>query len=128
MEEAYRRYPRGATGAGTAAWTGWVAFFLGVWVFLSPLFTAREGFYFWDNLVLGAVAAVVSIPAAGPRPFQGWVGGLSGVWLFMTAWIPPLLAQPGKYWNGFIVGILLMIAGGSGLGRRGPLAQPPPIP
>lgn len=100
----------------TKMWEGWTIGILGAWLALAAFlpFTPRGNT--WDDLIVGAVAAIVGFMIVKQKPWQGRTAGIAGVWLLIAAFIPQLVTHNANLWNGLIVGLVLMIAGFGALG------------
>ena len=98
-------------------WQGWVNGILGVWLVVAAFISLGTQGDFWNDIVVGIVAAVVGFLMVKAKPWQGWLTGLVGLWLIAAAFIPGLTGQTGNFWNDLAVGVLLMIGGFSAVGH-----------
>ena len=99
-------------------WQAWVNGILGLWIFIAAFLYMGKTGNFWNDLLVGIVAAVVGFLMVKDKPWQGWLTGLLGIWLIIAAFIPSLIVGSGNLWNDLIVGVLMMIGGFGALGGK----------
>lgn len=97
-------------------WQAWTNGLLGTYLFIVAFIGFGTTGNMWNDLIVGVVAAVVSLTILKEKPWQGWLGLLVGIYLIIAAFIPSLLTFSGNEWNLIITGILLAVAGYGALG------------
>lgn len=98
----------------------WILGILGFWLILAAFLTLGSTGHLWNDVIVGAVIALVSL-TVGERGGWSWLAGLAGVWLIVAGFIPALVAGTGLIWNNLIVGVLVAVAG-LALGSQGETA------
>lgn len=101
---------------------GWINGILGLWMIVTPFLAFSGVGYFWNDLIIGIVVAVIGLSFVRPRPWQAWVSILAGLWLAVVAFVPAI-ALGGLFWNNILSGIVIAVAGFSAMS-----AGPQPIP
>ena len=100
-------------------WQAWVNGILGIWLIIAAFLNFSTTGNLWDNLIVGAIVAIVGFLMIGKKAWQGWTAVIFGIWLVIAAFIPSLQAHTGNLWNDLIVGIIIAIAGFGALGKNG---------
>jgi hypothetical protein len=95
----------------TTMWQAWTNVFIGVWVALAPFVPMNLSTVKFNNMVMGAIAALTSYLLPKRKLWERSVGMIFGIWIFVASLIPALTAGSGYLWNNFGSGILITFAG-----------------
>lgn len=92
-------------------WQAWTNVIIGIWIALSPFVPMSVSTVKFNNMVIGAIAALASYLLPKRKRWERWVGMIFGIWIFVASLIPSLTAGSGYLWNNFGSGILIQFAG-----------------
>ncbi|HEY2041768.1 MAG TPA: SPW repeat protein [Jatrophihabitans sp.] len=94
-------------------WQDWAALVVGVYAFLSPIWTTTVGKATTTMIILGvitALAALWSLATPDAMVPDGLVA-LLGVLFFISPWVIGFHATSGIAWTAWVVGIVTFVAG-----------------
>lgn len=94
-------------------WQDWVALIVGVYAFLSPIWTETNTTATWTLVILGALtaaASVWSLAYPGSQESEYVHAGL-GVLLFVSPWVLDFTALTVMAWTAWIAGAIIVAVG-----------------
>lgn len=89
----------------------WIDVIVGIWIALAPFVPMSVSTVKFNNMVMGAIAALASHLLPKRKLWERGVGSIFGIWIFVASLIPTLTAGSGYLWNNFGSGILISFAG-----------------
>ena len=94
-------------------WQDWAALVVGVYAFLSPIWTDTTTTATWTLVVLGVVTAAVSLwSLADPASVVSeWGHAVMGVLLFVSPWVMGFNNTDGIAWTAWIAGVIVFVVG-----------------
>ena len=94
-------------------WQDWAALVVGVYAFLSPIWTDTTTTATWTLVVLGVVTAAVSLwSLADPASVvTEWGHAVMGVLLFVSPWVMGFNNTDGIAWTAWIAGVIVFVVG-----------------
>lgn len=94
-------------------WPIGIAALFGVWLFVSPFVVGASGAHLWNDVVVGAVVAILGAYSgytrAGSRGASGLVT-LLGLWSIVTPFV--YAGGSGMLWSDVISGIVVAVLAG----------------
>jgi hypothetical protein len=94
-------------------WQDWVALVVGVYAFLSPIWTQATMAATWSTIVLGvllAASALWSLAAPGAVASE-YIHAALGLLLFVSPWVLGFAGVAGMAWTAWILGIIALATG-----------------
>lgn len=94
-------------------WQDWVALVVGVYAFLSPIWTTTTTTATWTLIVLGVLTAAVSLwSLADPGSLASeWVLAVLGVLFFVSPWVMGFHSTDGIAWTAWVAGVITFVVG-----------------
>jgi hypothetical protein len=94
-------------------WQDWVALVVGVYAFLSPIWTTTTTTATWTLVVLGVVTALTSLwSLADPGNVASeWVHAVMGVLFFVSPWVMGFHSTDGIAWTAWVAGVITFAVG-----------------
>ena len=96
-------------------WEAWTLAVLGLWGIVAPFILKTASLNMWNDIIVGALVAVVGFLLSSKRSWQGWLALAAGAWCY-PGFIPALRTGQGNLWNDIIVGLVVAAAGLLSLG------------
>ena len=94
-------------------WQDWVALVVGVYAFLSPIWTATDTEATWTMIVLGvltAVAALWSLAMPG-MTMSEYAHAILGVLFFISPWVMGFSDLDAMATTAWVVGVITFVVG-----------------
>ncbi len=92
-------------------WQAWCDVLIGAWVAVAPFVPLDLSTVKFNNMIMGALAALASHLLRKKKSWERWVGMIFGTWVFIAACIPNLTTGSAYLWNNYGSGILIALAG-----------------
>jgi sulfite exporter TauE/SafE len=92
-------------------WQAWTNGILGLWIGVAPFLLTDVSSVKLNNILAGAIVAVVGWYIAKEKAWQRWLTIILGAWMFVAGFIPGLVEGSGYLWNNLLAGILIAIGG-----------------
>ena len=94
-------------------WQDWAALVVGVYAFLSPIWTDTTTAATWSLVVIGVVTALVSLwSLADPASLASeWAHAVLGVLFFIAPWVMGFSDHSGISWTAWVAGIIAFVVG-----------------
>ncbi len=92
-------------------WQAWTMTLIGMWIALAPFVPLDLSTVKFNNMIMGAIAALASYLLPKRKFWERWVGMIFGVWIFIAACFPDLTTGSSYLWNNYGSGMMIAIAG-----------------
>ena len=87
----------------------WLTGLLGLWTIAIPFLRMGEAGDLWANLLTGLLLAVFGFAMLEEVRGRAWITALIGIWLIVSAFLAPITAGVGIFWNNITLGLIVTL-------------------